>query len=386
MNDLFSPELLDLRDQASAVAADVLLPTAEHTDATGEWPKAAMQALAKQRLTGLTVPKCLGGHGQGLVALAAVTEVLGQACAATAMCYGMHCVATAVIAAKSTAHHDARYLRPIAQGDHLTTLALSESGTGSNFFLPQTVLEREGNGYRLRGTKQFVTNGGAVDSYVVSTLASDASENGEFSCIVLDHDTPAMHWGEQWRGLGMRGNSSRSLKLDGAVAPLGNLLGDEGDQVWYVFEIVAPFFLTAMAATYLGVARAALDVTLAHLQARRHTHSGQSLSEIETVQHRVGQLWIGVERSRLLLLHAARAGDMGRDDAMTAILACKADAANTAVTTTNEAMTLCGGIAYRENSTLSRLLRDARASHVMSPTTDLLTIWTGRSALGLSLL
>ena len=106
---------------------------------------------------------------------------------------------------------------------------------------------------------------------------------------------------------------------------------------------------------------------------------------MELLQHRVGQLWTGVERSRLLLYHAARLGDLGSPEALTFILAAKADAAHTAVATTNEAMTLCGGSAYRDNSTLARALRDARASHVMAPTTDMLTTWTGRSALGRSL-
>lgn len=386
MDDLLPPEILDLREQAAAVAAEVLLPAADQIDETGQWPQAGMRALAEQRLTALTVPKRLGGHGLGLLAVATVTEVLGRACASTAMCLGMHCVGTAVIAAKSTAYHDEHYLRPIAEGSHLTTLAVSESGSGAHFFLPRTALEHVGSAYRLRGAKQFVTNGGHADSYVLSTLAAGEAENGEFSCIVLDRDAPGMQWGEPWRGMGMRGNSSRSLTLDDVEVPEVNLLGQQGDQVWYVFEVVAPFFLTAMAGTYLGVAQAALDLTLQHLQTRRHAHSGQSLADMEIVQHRVGELWMGVERSRLLLQHAARGGDLGRADALTAILACKADAANTAVTTTNEAMTLCGGMAYRENSTLARLLRDARASHVMAPTTAMLTQWTGRSALGLSLL
>ena len=220
----------------------------------------------------------------------------------------------------------------------------------------------------------------------MSTLASDDSQDGEFSCVVVDADTPHLQWGPPWQGVGMRGNSSRSLRLDGVTIPAANLLGQEGDQGWYVFEVVAPFFLTAMAGTYLGVAQAALDLSVQHLQTRKHAHSGQSLADIDLLQHRVGQMWMAVERSRLLLLHAARGGDLGRPNSLTAILACKADAGNTAVQVTNEAMTLCGGIAYRENSTLSRLLRDARACHVMSPTTDLLTLWTGRSALGLSLL
>src|SRR5262249_45876887 len=82
------------------------------------------------------VPGRLGGQGQGLLALAVVTEALAQACSSSAMCYGMHCVGTAVIAAKATRDQEERYLRPIAQGRHVTTLALTETGTGSRFHLP----------------------------------------------------------------------------------------------------------------------------------------------------------------------------------------------------------------------------------------------------------
>lgn len=378
-------ELSSLVERVTTLSVDLIGPAAEHVDTFASWPEAGMRALAAEGLTGLTVPAQLGGHGQGLLGLAAVTETLGLACSSTAMCFGMHCVATAVIAAKANADHEERYLRPIARGEHLTTLALSETGTGAHFFVPQTRMEAVDDVFQLHGTKQFVTSGGHVDSYVVSTAGQQDTEDGEFSCLLVDADAAGLVWGPGWTGLGMRGNSSRSLTLNGVGVPARNLLGAEGDQVWYVFEVIAPYFLTAMAGTYLGVAQAALDLTLQHMKARQYAHSGQSLSGVEILQHRIGQLWMQVARSRLLLRHAARLGDLGSPDALTAILASKADAANTAVNVTNEAMTLGGGMAYRANSTLTRLLRDARASHVMSPTTDMLTVWTGRSALGLPL-
>ena len=184
----------------------------------------------------------------------------------------------------------------------------------------------------------------------------------------------------------MRGNSSRGMRLRDVQVPSGNLLGEQGEQVWYVFEVVAPYFLVAMAGTYVGVAQAALTATLQHLKARRHTHSAQALAQFPTAQQRVADMWTAVQKSRLLLQHAARLGDLGSADALPAILACKADAAETAVWATNEAMTQCGGTAYRDNGLFTRLLRDARASHVMSPTTDMLKLWTGRVALGLPLL
>ncbi|MFZ5656977.1 MAG: acyl-CoA dehydrogenase family protein [Pseudomonadota bacterium] len=390
MSEYFSAVLAGIVQRAEQVAASVIGPDAEQVDRDGTWPERGLRALAAEGLGGLTVPVHLGGLGQGLLGMAAVTEALGRACASTAMCYGMHCVGTAVIAAKATPPQEERYLRPIARGEHLTTLALSESGTGAHFFLPRVRMQRGAGGFVVSGRKQFVTNGGHADSYVVSTSVEDRPDEdaayGEFSCLVVEAGDAGVEWGAPWRGFGMRGNSSRPMQLDDVRVPAMRLLGREGDQTWYVFEVVAPYFLTAMAGTYLGVARAALELTLQHLRERRYEHSGQSLANVEVLQHRVGQMWTQVEKSRLLLFHAARTGDLGQSDALTAILASKADAATTAVNVVNEAMTLGGGMAYRENGLLTRLLRDARASHVMSPTTDMLTLWTGRSALGLPLL
>ena len=376
--------LESLQETAQEIVTRVVLPRAEAVDAEASWPHEGIHALMDARITALNAPARLGGHGQGLYGLGTIVETLGRGCASTALCFGMHCVGTAVIAARATPRHDERFLAPIAAGRHLTTLALSESGTGAHFFLPETSLDRDGDEYLVDGEKQFVTNGGHADSYVVSTRASTESGEGDFSCLVLEKDIPGIEWGAPWRGFGMRGNDSRSMRIRARV-PVANLLGNEGDQVWYVFEVVAPYFLIAMAAAYVGVAQAALTAATQHVRERRHSHSGLTLAAQPTIQHRIAEMWTAVERSRLLVQNAARLGDAGNPDALLAILASKADAGDTAVGVTNEAMTLCGGQAYRENGVLARLLRDARASHVMSPTTELLKLWVGRVALGLPL-
>ena len=386
MQAMTGPASLEqLQEVAGEIVTQVILPNAEAVDRDARWPAEGIHALMDARLTALNAPQRVGGHGQGLHGLATIVETLGRACASTAMCFGMHCVGTAVIAARSTPRHDERFLGPIAAGKHLTTLALSEAGTGSNFFLPQTRLTRDGGHFRVEGRKQFVTNGGHADSYVVSTEASVESEAGDFSCLVVEKDAAGIAWGDPWEGFGMRGNDSRAMTLEARV-PVDNLLGNEGDEVWYVFEVVAPYFLVAMAATYVGVAQAALTAAMQHLCERRHAHSGMALAAQPTLQHRLAEMAIAVERSRLLVEHAARLGDAGSPDALQAILACKADAGDTAVMVANEAMTLCGGQGYRDNGLLPRLLRDARASHVMAPTTDMLKLWLGRVNLGLPLL
>jgi len=387
MSRLLSQKLLDLRTRFEDIAARDVAPLTQKIDEEFLHPSHTFEALADAGLLGLNVPQRLGGQGHGLAALAVATEALGKVCPSSAMCFGMHCVAAAVIAAKPTSYQEDEYLRPIAEGKHITTLALSEAGTGANFYLPSTKLTVDGGSFVVSGTKQFVTNGGYADSYVVSTLASDEQAGaGEFSCILVDRDSDGVEWLDPWRGLGMHGNSSRGVNLNNVKVPIENLLGEEGDQVWYTFEVVAPYFVMAMAGTYLGIAQAALDYTLQHLRTRVHSHTGQSLSHNPLIQHRVAELWTAVEKTRLLIYEAGQLGDMGDVEALVALLASKADVADTSVWVVNEAMTLCGGIAYRENDALARMLRDVRASHVMSPTTDMLKTWAGRALLGLPLL
>lgn len=356
---------------------------APRVDQEAKWPEESIRALQRNGLAGLVVPREAGGLGQGLYALARACETIGGVSASTALCFGMHCVGTAVIGAKATAQQQKDFLEPIAAGEHLTTLALSEPGTGAHFYFPQTqLLVEPDDQYLIRGSKTFVTNGGKADSYVVSTMGVEPDAMlHEFSCVVVEKDLDGLEWGPEWKGLGMRGNSSRSLTINDVRVPSQNLLGARGDQLWYVFQVVAPYFLTAMSGTYLGIAQAAFDNVQQHLMDRKHRHSGMSLSQLALLQHRVGTLWANIERTRRLIYHATELADLGDPSAMLPILSAKAEVANCAVDVVNEAMTLAGGIAYRDNSRLDVLLRDARAAHVMAPTTDLLYTWLGRALL-----
>jgi isovaleryl-CoA dehydrogenase len=376
-----------VRGVARQVAAEAVAPEAERVDREARWPEHSIRALGDAGLLGLHVPERLGGLGLGYQALAVTTEEVGAVCGSSGLVYGMHCVGTAVIAAKPGPDHEERFLRPIAAGRHITTLALSEPGTGVHFYLPGTRYTRDGDAFRLDGEKSFVTSGGHADSYVLSVVAAGAEQDpGSFSTVLMERDTPGVEWGAPWDGLGMRGNSSRSAALQGARVPAANLLGEVGDETWYVFEVVAPYFITAMAGVYLGIARGAVEEAVRHLSGRRYSHTGEAAGAADVLCHRVGALWTTVERSRQLLYHAAHLADAGASEARPALFAAKAEVVDAAVSATNEAMTLAGGLAYGRSARLGRALRDARAGHVMSPTTDLLKTWLGRLLLGQPLL
>lgn len=379
--------LAEVIARAERIARELVAPDAVAVDAEARWPERALRALQSE-LGGLVIPESLGGLGHGMLALAQVCEVLGRYCASTALCFGMHCVGSAVIAAKATEDQKRRYLEPICQGRHFTTLALSEPSTGSHFYFPLTRLEWDGSKYRVNGQKSFVTNGGRADSYVVSTTASNpGAAPGDFSCVVINANARGVEWKDPWLGVGMRGNSARTVELRDVEVPREDLLGQEGDEIWYVFNVVAPYFLMAMAGTYLGIATSALDEVRNHLTRRRYLHSGQTLGEQPVVQHRVGVMWAMVERTRLLIYGAASRGDALDPLALPSLSAAKAEVGDMAVAVVNEALTLVGGRGYsEEGSPLFRHLRDARAAHVMAPTTDVLRTWTGRAVLGYPLL
>lgn len=370
------------------IAKDVVMPNVAQNDLAGAWPEANIRALQQAGLGGLVIPAIYGGQGHGLLTLAKVCETLGQECASTAICFGMHCVGSSVIAVNATPDQQERFLVPMCEGRHITTLSLSEAGSGAHFYLPQTALQEvSADEFSLTGTKTFVTNGGHADSYVVSAVAaSPQAPIGQFSCVVLPAESEGIHWGDRWDGLGMRGNSSRAMELRGVRVPRSNLLGSEGDQIWYIFNVVTPYFLMAMAGTFLGVATSALEEARKHLMRRYHTHTGSSLAQSTVLQHRLGTLWSMLERTRRLTYHAAASFDVGEPDALTSVMSAKAEVADCVVSIVNEAMTLCGGIGYRNGSKLHRLLRDARAVHLMAPTTDILRVWIGRALLGQPLL
>lgn len=377
----------DLLKTLYDLAEGPLKKNADRIDDKHEWPADNIEKIKESGLAGLLIPREFGGHGQGLLTMVRACEILGATCASTSMCFGMHLVGSAVIASKATKFHQEEYLKPIAEGKHWTTLSLSEPGTGAHFYIPESEMVLHDGRLILNGEKSFVTNGGEADSYVMSVVVPAGDHSiGEFSCVIVPGDSDNMEWSRSWEGIGMRGNSSKSVKLKNVSVRRDNLLGNVGDEIWYVFEVVAPNFLMAMSGTYLGIATAALNEAKEYLIQRSYRHTGAALASLPILQHRIGALWSQVERTRQLIYSAASLGDRRDERALLSIMSAKAEVAECVVTVVNECMTLMGGESYAQSGSMGRHMRDARAAHVMAPTTDILRTWIGRALLGQPLL
>lgn len=367
---------------AEKICKVVIAPLAVEIDRDRRFPKEAFQAFSKSGLLGLLVPKEFGGLGGTLEDLVAVNEMIATSCGATAMCFLMHNCGTAVIVAKANADHQDRYLRPIAAGEKIGTLAFSETGTGAHFYSPEIKAQAEDNGFILSGRKGFVTNGEQADFVIVLTNASKP-ELG-LDMLIVDTDSPGVRFEGEWDGMGLCGNNSIAMVLDQVIAPASQLVGGEGDGLGLIFQVVAPTFILGVASVNNGLSRGAYILALEHAKSRIYS-DGRALADIQAIQFYLSDMFGLVESSSLFTRDAASGAVQGREGVILNVMQSKVTAAESVVKVTNLAMQVCGGQGYSRTMPVERYLRDARAGSVMGPTTEVLKEWVGKSVAGISL-
>lgn len=366
--------------QIQGVIDEVVAPAAQHTDVSGIFPRAAIDALGKAGALGLLSATEVGGSGQPLRAAAQVIEKLGGACGSTGMIVLMHYAAVPVIEA-----HGPRDVRQaIAEGRHLSTLAFSEAGSRSHFWAPLSTATPNDGHVRLDAQKSWVTSAGQADSYVWSSQPTTGGAG--MTLWLVPSRTNGLSQNGAFDGLGLRANGSTPMAASGVEIPRAAMLGDDGAGLDIALALVLPTFLILSAAFSVGLMEATAAETAKHLSETQLQHLGQSLAQQQTVRIDFARLRLEVDRTRALLLDALGALETGRPDAMLRVLEVKAAAAEAALYVTDLAMKVCGGAAFRKELGIERRFRDARAARVMAPTTDALLDLIGRATLGLPLL
>jgi alkylation response protein AidB-like acyl-CoA dehydrogenase len=360
------------------VAAERIAPDAARVDRERAFPADGLRALAEAGALGLVVPEALGGAGGGLSALAEACEAVGEACASTGMTYLMHSV-TAATVAMGGGPRAAEVSASLASGEWLGTLAFSERGTGAHFYSPELKAVRSDGSVTISGRKSFVTSGSHADVYLV--LVQGEAE-GSADAYLVAGDARGVKFDGDWNGLGMSGNSSIALELDGVEVGDDDRIGAAGGAVDLVFQVVAPFFLVGLAAVNVGIASAAAAAATAHAAGRRYP-DGTSLAELPYVQHLIADMDLATRQARLLVRSAAALGDAGDPSALVAIMESKVAATEAAQTVTQKALDATGGQGYTPALPIERHLRDARAGAVMAPTNAVLRNWIGKALAGL---
>jgi alkylation response protein AidB-like acyl-CoA dehydrogenase len=257
----------------------VIIITYDENDKEGRFSTRAVDALGRGGFLGLMLPEEFDGTGLGPRTFAAVTATLAEADASVAMVYVMHICAAAMIAAARPGAAVAQMLKEIATGEHLSTLAFSESGSRSHFWAPVTRARRNGTSVRLTAKKSWVTSAGCAQSYVVSSLAPEGAGPTDSTLYLIPAGVRGLSVEGSWDGLGLRANASAPMMLDDCEVPSRLQLTEDGKGFQAMLDVVLPQFNLGTAAVALGLCRAVVAATAAHLKSARFEHLGQSLGE-----------------------------------------------------------------------------------------------------------
>jgi len=360
------------------IASDTIAAHAARVDRERVYPADNLRALGAAGALGLVVPVEHGGKGGGLAALAEACEAIGAACASTGMVFLMH-EATAATVALGGGERAASLLPLLASGDAIATLAFSERGTGAHFYSPELRAERTNGSVTITGRKSFVTSGGQADWYLV-LLQGEAEGTADAYLVAGDDD--AVSFDGSWSGLGMAGNSSIAMELNGVKVTDADRIGAPGGAIELVFGVVAPFFLVGLSAVNVGIATAAAQAATEHAANRRYP-DGSSLAEVQVVQHLISDMDLATRQAWLLVQNAAALGDAGDPSALVAIMEAKVASTEAAIAVTQRALEVTGGQGYTPSLSIERHLRDARAGSVMAPTNAVLRNWIGKALAGL---
>jgi alkylation response protein AidB-like acyl-CoA dehydrogenase len=346
----------------------------------GTFPAITLKALAEDGLLGLVSSREVGGRGEGLPRAAELVERLARECGSTAMVVCMHFCATAVL----EAHGPLTVRKAIAAGKHLTTLAFSETGSRSQFWASVGTAQAAGDQVRLTGKKSFITSASHADSYVWS---SRPLAGNELSTLwLVPRTTAGLRVAEApFDGLGLRGNDSRPATAEGMSVPATARLGEDGGGFAVMMGIVLPWFNVLSAAVSAGLMEAAVARTAAHCGAAKLEHAGSSIADLPTVRAFIARMRIKTDQTKALNADTLAAIASGRADATLRVLESKAASGEAASEVLDLAMRVCGGAGFRKETGLERMFRDARASLVMGPTTDVLYDFIGKAVCGLPL-
>ncbi len=369
--------------EATATAVAEIGPDAARIDRDGAFPERAIAALAKGGLLGLTVPVALGGRGHGLRTSAAVLDVIAQHCSSTAMVYLMHlCGVACYLAAPDKAQTE---LRATAQGNHLSTLAFSETGSRSHFWAPVSRATASNGQVHLNAHKSFVTSAGHANGYVVSTLAAEATQPLESTLYLVHGQDRGVKVSGAWKGVGMRGNASAPMALENVAVGDDRALSAPGKGLDVMLGVALPVFQVGSAAVAIGIAEAAVQATIRHLTHTRFEDTNAPLSHLPTLRARLAQMRVETDRARAHLKSVLDSLESPGPETQLLVLEVKAAATEAAVSVTEMAMRACGGAAFGGAHGIERLFRDARAPVIMAPTTDQAYEFIGRTLCGLEL-
>jgi isovaleryl-CoA dehydrogenase len=366
-----------IRETTQRFAADKIAPIAAEIDDTDEFPRHLWQPMGELGLHGITVEEEYGGLGLGYLEHVVAQEEVARASASVGLSYGAHsnlCINQ--IRRWANSEQKKQFLPKLISGEHVGALAMSEAGAGSDVVGMKLKAEKSGNGYRLNGTKFWITNGSEADTLVVYAKTGEGSRG--ITAFLIEKEMTGFSVGQKVDKLGIRGSPTAELVFDDCFVPPDNILGEENKGVEVLMSGL-DYERTILAGMQIGIMQACLDVVIPYVRERKQF--GKPIGTFQLMQAKVADMYVALNSSRAYVYQVARACDAGkttRHDAAGAILL----ASENAVKVANEAVQALGGAGYTKDWPVERYYRDAKLLDIGAGTNEIRRMLIGRELIG----
>jgi len=362
-------EFLDFREAIRRIVTERVAPRAAEIDAKGEYPRDIRELFAEHDLFGLPFDIEHGGTGTGTLMLNIAIEEVARACASSALMLMIQGLGTLPIRLFGTQEQKQRFLPRCATGEWTPAFALSEPEAGSDPGGMRTRAVREGDEWVIDGTKNWITNLGIADFYIVFCVTDpEAGHSRGISAFIVEADRPGFEIGKLEHKMGIRGSPTGQPILDGVRVPGENLIGEE-DQGFKVAMATLDRSRLGVAAQALGIAQGATDYAVAYAQERQQF--GKPISSFQGIQFKLAEMETRTAAARELLYRACAKADAGDGDLGKYSAMAKLFASDTAMWVTTEAVQVLGGYGYVSEYPVERMMRDAKITQIYEGTNEI---------------
>jgi isovaleryl-CoA dehydrogenase len=368
-----------IRDTTARFAADRIAPLARRIDEEDWFPRDLWPEMGALGLHGITVAEEYGGLGLGYLEHVVACEEVSRASASVGLSYGAHsnlCVNQ--INRWGNPDQKAKYLPKLVSGEHVGSLAMSEAAAGSDVVSMKLRADKVEGGFRLNGTKFWITNAAYAETLVVyAKTTPDAGSKG-ITAFLIEKDMAGFAIGQKIDKMGMRGSPTAELVFNDCFVPAENVMGPLDGGVKVLMSGL-DYERVVLSGIQLGIMQACIDVVVPYLQERKQF--GKAIGSFQLMQAKVADMVVALNSARAYSYAVARACDAGkttRHDAAGAILY----ASESAVKVANEAVQALGGAGYTKDWPVERFLRDAKLLDIGAGTNEVRRMLIGREVLG----
>jgi len=362
-------EHIDFRDAIRQIVTERVAPRAAEIDAKAEYPQDLRELFAEHDLFGLPFEVEYGGTGTGTLMLNIAIEEVAKACASTALMLMVQELGTLPIRRYGTDELKQRFLPKCASGEWTPAFALSEPDAGSDPGGMRTKAVRDGDEWVIDGTKNWITNLGVADFYVVFAVTDpDAGHSRSISAFVVEADRPGFSVGKLEHKMGIRGSPTGQPIFDSVRVPASNLVG-EVDQGFKVALGTLDHSRLGVAAQGLGLAQGATDYAAAYAKERQQF--GKPIASFQGIQFKLADMETRTAAARELLYQACAKVDRGDADIGKYSAMAKLFCSDTAMAVTVEAVQVLGGYGYVSEYPVERMMRDAKITQIYEGTNEI---------------